>query len=170
MDTIPYHEQIKLQNRLRDWVNQQPGPITVEEAAEFLGMPQDADGTYYAIPTIGRALERLGCEKEVLIHFWPPSAKLAQQPPQPTDKAELQEVINIIRDWVLSQTDEFAIHEIYRKPDLHKDLQCNMTTIKLIHKALLALRCTPIDRCGCVINDGRLPHKYNPPNQARQPR
>jgi hypothetical protein len=69
---------IDLENRLRGWVCQQAGPVTAEEAAEFLGMPQDSDGTYYAIPGIGKALENIGCEKEVLIHYWPPVMKLDQ--------------------------------------------------------------------------------------------
>lgn len=146
MDTIVISEmQAEIQDRLRSWVAQQPGSITYEEAAEFLGMPQDSDGTYYGRATIETALENLGCEREVLIHFWPPAARLAQpQPtqPQPTDKAKLQEIINIIRAWVLGQTEPFQISDIYSRPHLSEQLPCNTATLQLIHQALIALRCT----------------------------
>ena len=163
MDTIAIPElQHVLQNRLREWVNQQPGSITAEEAAEFLGMPQDSDGTYYGMATIGAALEQLGCEKEVLIHYWPPAARLSkpEQPLHPNDKTELQNVINIIREWVLMQTEPFTIPDIYRHQAISGKLSCNHKTMQLIHKALLALRCT--------VNTAETNFtEYNPPNMPR---
>ncbi|MBK7492716.1 MAG: hypothetical protein IPI17_12620 [Nitrosomonas sp.] len=160
MDTFTTPDfQLQIQNRLRDWVNQQPGSITFEEAAEFLAMPQDSDGTYYGRSTIEAALEMLGCEKEVLVHYWPPAARLARPQPthqQPTDKAKLQEIINIIRAWVLGQTEPFQISDIYSRPHLSEQLPCNTETLQLIHQALIALRCT-VNLADTTYN------VYNPP-------
>lgn len=171
---IPDQQQ-EIQNRLSAWVAQQPGSITVEEAAEFLDMPRDSDGTYYSRQSIEAALENLGCEREVLIHFWPPAARLPKvgQPlhqPQPTDKEELQNIINIIniiRDWVLSQIEPFMLADIYSKPEISQQLECNPVMLHLIHRALLALKCTPIDINGNKVY-GHFPHEYIPPQAANR--
>ena len=54
----------------------------------------------------------------------------------------LQSVINIIRDWVLNQTEPFTIYDIYSKPRMSEKLACTKANILLLDEALITLRCT----------------------------
>lgn len=66
-------EQIDYTERLREWVLTYPGTFEMIDVLEFLGINPDSDGAWYAIPSIAKALESLGCKKEIIVIYRPPA-------------------------------------------------------------------------------------------------
>lgn len=140
LPSVNYYE-----NRLREWVKQS-GLFSIEEAIEFLGLDSK---NHDALPPIRNALENLGCEREVIVIYHPPATHAESVHPepiynvtaQPTNPG-LQSIINIIRDWVLSQTESFTINDIYNNPGISENLACTRENMLLIDQALATLRCT----------------------------
>jgi len=63
-----------------------------------------------------------------------------------SEKAELQRVLNVLRNWVLDRNGiPFTMNDIYADPSVSCHLSASIPTMILIDRALLALRCT-IDR------------------------
>lgn len=58
------------------------------------------------------------------------------------NEIQLQQVINTIRDWVLNQTSDFTIMDIYAQPELSAHLPARMPIMLNIDEALLKLGCT----------------------------
>lgn len=136
------------ENHLREWVKQSE-LFSIEEAIEFLGLDPKNHDTQYIIPLIRNALENLGCEKEVIVFYYPPatnaecihSESIYNITAQPTNPG-LQSIINTIRDWVFNQTKSFTINDIYNNPKISENLACTRENILLIDQALATLRCT----------------------------
>lgn len=65
-------EQINYTERLREWVENYPHTFEMADVMEFLGIDTESDGASYAIPSIAKALESLGCKKEMIVIYHPP--------------------------------------------------------------------------------------------------
>lgn len=61
-----------------------------------------------------------------------------------TEKERLQEVLNIIRDFVLSQTQPFTIAHLYMNPFVSEKLAVTKANLLMIDKALLTLNCKTV--------------------------
>lgn len=145
LPNVNYYE-----NRLREWVKRSE-LFSIEEAIEFLELdPENHD----ALPSIRNALENLGCEREIIVIYYLPAtyAESIHLEPiynvttQPTNPG-LQLIINIIRDWVFSQTESFTINDIYNNPRISENLACTRENMLLIDQALAALCCTTEQNC-----------------------
>ena len=61
-----------------------------------------------------------------------------------TEKERLQEVLNIIRDFVLSQTNPFTIAHLFANPFISEKLAVTKANLLMIDKALLTLNCKTV--------------------------
>lgn len=76
----------------------------------------------------------------------------------------VQQVKNTIRNWVLDQTEEFTILDIYAQPELSAALKVRISQMLVIDEALLQL--------GCIIDRGQenvefIKLRYTPPEIVR---
>lgn len=60
------------------------------------------------------------------------------------EKEQLQQVINVIRDFVLSQTQPFTIAHLYMNPFVSEKLAVTKANLLMIDKALLTLNCKTV--------------------------
>jgi len=60
------------------------------------------------------------------------------------EKERLQEVLNIIRDFVLSQTQPFTIAHLYINPFVSEKLAVTKANLLMIDKALMTLNCSTV--------------------------
>lgn len=81
-----------------------------------------------------------------------------------TNNTQLQQVINTISNWVLNQSADFTIIDIYAQPELSARLEVRLQKMLLIDEALLKLGCT-IDRGQDDIEFIKL--RYTPPVVVR---
>ncbi len=70
-------EQINYTERLREWVENYPHTFEMADVLEFLSINPQSDGACYAIPSIAKALESLGCKKEMIVIYHPPGKAAA---------------------------------------------------------------------------------------------
>lgn len=76
---------------------------------------------------------------------------------------ELQQVPNVLRNWVLDRNGEpFTMNDIYRDPSLSSELSASIETMIVIDKALLALRCTIVNKNNATVSLQNI--IYKPPN------
>ena len=60
------------------------------------------------------------------------------------EKEQLQQVLNIIRDFVLSQTQPFTIAQLYMNPFVSEKLAVTKSNLLMIDKALMTLNCSTV--------------------------
>jgi hypothetical protein len=60
------------------------------------------------------------------------------------EKERLQQVLNIIRDFVLSQTQPFTIAHLYMNPFVSEKLAVTKANLLMIDKALMTLNCSTV--------------------------
>lgn len=83
-----------------------------------------------------------------------------------SERAELQRVLNVLRNWVLDRNgEEFTMNDIYRDPSISSNLSASIGTMIIIDRALLSLRCVIVTK-----NEGSIAMQnlvYKPPNVRR---
>ena len=60
------------------------------------------------------------------------------------EKEQLQQVLDIIRDFVLSQTKPFTIAHLYMNPFISEKLAVTKANLLMIDKALMTLNCSTV--------------------------
>lgn len=60
------------------------------------------------------------------------------------EKEQLQRVLDIIRDFVLSQTKPFTIAHLYMNPFISEKLAVTKANLLMIDKALMTLNCSTV--------------------------
>lgn len=60
------------------------------------------------------------------------------------EKEQLQQVLDIIRDFVLSQTKPFTIAHLYMNPFISEKLAVTKDNLLMIDKALMTLNCSTV--------------------------